>query len=260
MFELAGKQIDSRFLLGTAQYPSPEHLRRAIEEADCDVITVSLRRQTLQDKANPYFDFLQTLPCHLLPNTAGCFSAQEAIVTAQMARELFNTDWIKVEVMGDEYTLQPDPFELVKAVEVLINDGFKVFPYCTADLVLCQKLVDLGCKILMPWAAPIGSGQGVREPDALRLLRERFPQLTLIVDAGIGKPSDATFAMELGMDAVLLNTAVAKASDPVLMARAFMHAIRAGRDAYEAGIMPKRDFAHASTPIVGKPFAAVETS
>jgi thiazole synthase len=189
-----------------------------------------------------------------LPNTAGCRSAREAVTLAQMARELFGTNWIKLEVVGDEHTLQPDPFELITATTELVRDGFEVFPYCTDDLVSCQRLLDAGCRILMPWGAPIGSGQGLINPHALRTLRARLPGVPLIVDAGIGSPADAVQAMELGYDAVLLNSAVAHARDPVQMARAFKLGIEAGRLAYAAGIMAQQDMAVASTPVTGRPF------
>jgi thiazole synthase len=190
----------------------------------------------------------------LLPNTAGCRSAREAVTLAHMARELLQTHWIKLEVVGDEHTLQPDPFELVRAATQLVKDGFEVFPYCTDDLVSCQRLLDAGCRILMPWGAPIGSGQGLLNPWALRTLRARLPDATLIVDAGIGAPSHAALAMELGFDAVLLNSAVAHATDPVGMATAFRHAIEAGRLGWRSGLIAPQDMAVASTPVAGRPF------
>jgi thiazole synthase len=190
----------------------------------------------------------------LLPNTAGCRSARDAVNLAKMAREMFDTHWIKLEVIGDEYTLQPDPFELVDAARQLVRDGFEVLPYCTDDLVSCQRLLDAGCKVLMPWGAPIGSGQGLLNPTALRTLRARLPDVTLVVDAGIGSPRDAVQAMELGFDAVLVNTAVSQAKDPVRMARAFRLGVEAGRLAYEAGIMAKQEMAVPSTPVTGQPF------
>lgn len=253
MLTLANKTIASHFLLGTAQYPSPEILQKAIKAANTDVITVSIRRQKPATN-NPFWDYLKTCDCHILPNTAGCFSAKEAIVTAQMARELFATNWIKLEVIGDDHTLQPNPLELIKASKELIKQGFQVFPYCTDDLVCCQALVDLGCDILMPLAAPIGSGKGILNPYALRLLRQRFSDITLIIDAGIGKPSQAAAVMEMGMDGVLLNTAVALAHDPINMASAFAKAIESGHQAYQAGLMPSRDMARSSTPLLGKAF------
>jgi thiazole synthase len=254
MWKIGEQQLSSRLLLGTARYPSPQILCDAIKEAQPEVITVALRRQMPTANKNEFWQLLQSLNRFILPNTAGCFSVKEAVTTAQMARELFQTNWIKLEVIGDDYTLQPDPFGLVEAAAILIKDGFEVLPYCTDDLILCQRLVDCGCKILMPWASPIGSGKGIINEYALQLLRDRFREQTLIVDAGIGKPSDAVRAMELGYDAVLLNSAVANAADPVKMADAFARAIHAGRLGYEAGLMAPQQMATASTPVVGKPF------
>ena len=203
---------------------------------------------------NDFYQLIKSSGARLLPNTAGCRSAREAITLAQMARELFSTNWIKLEVVGDEHTLQPDPFELVTATAELVRDGFEVFPYCTDDLVSCQRLLDAGCRILMPWGAPIGSGQGLVNPYALRTLRARLPGVPLIVDAGIGSPADAVQAMELGYDAVLLNSAVAHARAPEQMARAFKLGIESGRLAHQAGIMAQQDMAVASTPVTGRPF------
>jgi thiazole synthase len=250
-----GQQLNSRLFIGTALYPSPSIMVEAIQNSQAEVITVSLRRQTAQNKhsGEQFWQMIESMNCHLLPNTAGCYSVKEAVNTAQMARELFNTDWIKLEVLGDSYTLQPDPFALLEACKILINDGFKVFPYCTDDLVLCQKLAELGCEVLMPWGAPIGSGQGLLNPFALATLRARLPQMTLLVDAGIGRPSDAVQAMELGFDGILLNTAVAEALNPPQMAASFAQAVNAGRLAFEAGVMPKRDNAKPSTPNVDQP-------
>lgn len=261
MWSLADKIFSSRLLLGTAQYPSLSIMQDAIVASGAKIITLALRRQAPQAAAGTQFwDCIKQLNCQLLPNTAGCHNAQEAVTTAQLARELFETHWIKLEVIGDAYNLQPDPFELVKAAKILIADGFEVFPYCTDDLVLCQRLRDAGCRILMPWAAPIGSGKGILNPHALTTLRARLPDTTLIIDAGIGKPSHATQAMELGFDAVLLNTAVANAHQPVLMASAFRDAVQAGRSAYEAGMMPERDFAQPSTSLIDTPFWQQESN
>lgn len=255
MWQLADKRLSSRLLLGTAQYPSLEMMNQALITAATEVVTVALQRQSPKNKGGELFwNNIKALNCHLLPNTAGCHNANEAIAIAEMARELFNTHWIKLEVIGDDYTLQPDPFELVEAAKVLIEKGFEVFPYCTDDLVLCQRLVDCGCRILMPWAAPIGSGKGLINPYALEVLRNRFPNLTLIIDAGIGKPSHAVQAMELGFDGVLLNTAISLAGDPVLMAGAFRDAVIAGHVAYTAGLIPIRNMAHASTSLLDTPF------
>jgi thiazole synthase len=254
-FMLAGKPLQSRLLLGTAGYPSPQVLREAIAASGTQVVTLGLKRQLAAGGAdNGFIDIIRGSGAHLLPNTAGCRTAREAITLAHMARELLDTHWLKLEVVGDEHTLQPDPWELVIAAAQLVRDGFEVFPYCTDDLVSAQRLVDAGCRILMPWGAPIGSGQGLLNPWALRTLRARLPGLTLIVDAGIGAPSHAVQAMELGFDAVLLNSAVAQAADPVGMARAFGLAVEAGRLGHRSGLLVPQDMAVASTPVGGRPF------
>ena len=258
-FHIAGIELESRFFLGTAQYPSPEVLQLAIKASGAQVVTVGLKRQLAQgdgtgSAANDFYGIIRDTGVRLLPNTAGCRAAREAVTLAHMARELFDTPWIKLEVVGDEYTLQPDPFELVKAATELVRAGFEVFPYCTDDLVTCQRLLDAGCRILMPWGAPIGSGQGLLNPHALRTLRARLPGVPLIIDAGIGSPRDAVQAMELGFDAVLLNSAVAQAHAPVQMARAFKLGIEAGRLAFEAGIMAQQAMAAPTTPVTGRPF------
>lgn len=253
-WQVYGQRLSSRLFLGTALYPSPQLMCESIQASGAEVITVSLRRQQAgAGGGEQFWELIESLNCHLLPNTAGCYSAAEAVKTAHAARALFQTDWIKLEVLGDSYNLQPDPFALLEAAKTLINDGFKVFPYCTDDLVLCQRLADIGCEVLMPWGAPIGTGQGLLNPYALKILRERLPEIPLLVDAGIGKPSDAVMAMEMGYDGILLNTAVAEALQPVTMATAFSQAIRAGRLAYEGGVMPKRDNAKASTPTLDQP-------
>lgn len=253
--------LTSRFLLGTAAYPSPEQLRQAIIASGTQVVTLGLKRSLARpDEAGSHAwvqiirDTAQAQGAHLLPNTAGCRSARDAINLAHMARELLGTHWVKLEVVGDEQTLQPDPAELLQAARELVRDGFEVLPYCTDDLVTGLRLVDAGCRVLMPWAAPIGSGLGLLNPWALRTLRARLPDITLIVDAGLGAPSHATAAMEMGMDAVLLNSAVAHAKDPVRMAQAFRHAVIAGRTGYESGLMPASDVAVATTPVGGQPF------
>ncbi len=246
-----GTEISSRLLLGTAQYPSPKVLTDAIRACGTEIVTVSLRRESAGGSGDGFWQALRDTGCHILPNTAGCHTAQEAVTTAQMARDVFGTNWIKLEVIGHSDTLQPDVFALVEAARVLAQDGFQVFPYTTDDLVVGEKLLDAGCELLMPWGAPIGSGQGLRNPDALRAMRAHFPDTPLIVDAGIGRPSDACLAMEFGMDAVLLNTAVAKAGDPVGMAVAMTGAIKAGRAGFVADPMDPRDMAVPSTPILG---------
>jgi thiazole synthase len=253
-FQLAGVTLSSRFLLGTAGYPSPDVLHRAIEASGAEIVTVGLRRQLSGGGDNGFVEVIRASGARLLPNTAGCRSAREAVTLSHMARELLGTHWVKLEVIGDEHTLQPDPFELVDAAAQLVKDGFEVFPYCTDDLVTCQRLLDAGCRLLMPWGAPIGSGQGLINPFALRTLRARLPGVPLVVDAGIGAPSHAAQAMELGFDAVLLNSAVAQSADPVKMARAFRLAIDAGRAGHEAGLIAAQDMAVASTPVSGRPF------
>lgn len=249
--QIYGEELSSRLLLGTAQYPSPAVLMEAIQTSGCGVVTASLRRETAHGSGAGFWDMLQQTRARILPNTAGCHSVQEAVSTAQMAREVFGTNWIKLEVIGHVDTLQPDVFALVEAAQILCADGFEVFPYTTDDLVVGERLLDAGCQVLMPWGAPIGSGQGLRNPDALRSMRAHFPDVPLIVDAGIGRPSDACQAMELGMDAVLLNTAVAKAGAPAEMAQAMAQAITAGRAAYLADPMEPRDVAVPSTPLLG---------
>ncbi len=255
MWQLADKKLSSRLLLGTAQYPSLNILQQAIKACATEVITVSLSRQRINlDAADHFFQLLKDTGCQFLPNTAGCRTAKEAVTMAEMAREIFSTSWIKLEILGDDYSLQPNLFELLVATKELVNKGFEVFPYCTEDLVACQKLVDQGCNILMPWGSPIGSGKGLLNPYALETLRFRFPNTTLIVDAGIGKPSQAAQAMEMGFDGVLLNSAVALSADPIAMASAFKHAVIAGQEAFDAGIMPERNCAHPSTSLIDTPF------
>lgn len=250
--------LTSRFLLGTAKYPSPQVLADAIAASSTQIVTVGLKRQLAAGGDNSFVEIIRaamkTQGAHLLPNTAGCRTAREAVQLAHMARELYGTPWVKLEVIGDDYTLQPDPQELVEAARQLARDGFTVFPYCTEDLVTCKRLLDAGCPLLMPWGAPIGSGQGLVNPFALRLLRERLPDVVLIIDAGLGAPSHAAQALEMGFDAVLLNSAVSQSPDPVRMAGAFRLAIEAGRAAHCAGVMARQDFAVATTPVTGDPF------
>ena len=257
-WQIADAALESRFFLGSAGYPSPDNLREAIMASGAEVVTLGLRRQLGADPHartdNGFVEVVRSTGVRLLPNTAGCRSAREAVTLAMMSRELLDTHWIKLEVVGDEQTLQPDPFELAEAADALVREGFEVFHYCTDDLVSCQRLLDVGCRILMPWGAPIGSGQGLLNPWALRTLRARLPDVPLVVDAGLGAPSHAAEAMELGFDAVLLNSAVAQSHDPVKMAGAFRDAIRAGRAGFEAGLIAPQDMAVASTPVTGRPF------
>lgn len=252
---LYGQTFQSRLMLGTSRYPSPRVLHDTVLQAKPAMLTASLRRQNVasNNTSNRFWDMLRQLGVPVLPNTAGCHSVQEVITTAQMAREVFETCWIKLELIGDDYTLQPDILNLVEAASRLIKDGFKVLPYCTEDLVLCQRLVDAGCQAIMPWAAPIGTGKGPINPYALRTLRERL-SVPMIVDAGLGLPSHACQVMEWGFDGVLLNTAVAMAQDPVNMANAFAYATQAGRAAYLSGAMTEQRSAQPSTPVLGTPF------
>src|ERR1700732_4080282 len=254
---LYGQSFTSRLLLGTARYDSPSLLSDAICAADPAMLTVSVRRQisASKDTGQSFWSFLRDTQRVILPNTAGCLTAREAVRTACMARELFQTNLIKLEVIGDEVNLQPDPFGLVDAATELVKLGFQVLPYCTEDWVLCRRLMDAGCEALMPWAAPIGTGQGPRNPRALRELRQRAPQIPLIIDAGIGLPSHACQVMEWGFDGVLLNTAVSRASDPIRMAKAFADSVRAGRGAFLAGPMVTQELAVPSTPEFGRPFS-----
>jgi thiazole synthase len=259
--KLYGQEIGSRLLIGTALYPSPAIMQEAIRASGAEIVTVSLRREAAGGKAgNAFWTIISSLGVKVLPNTAGCRTVREAVTTAQMARELFNTPWVKLEVIGDDETLQPDVVGLVEAAEILARDGFEVFPYCTEDLTVIGRLIDVGCQVVMPWASPIGSAKGILNPYLLKTLRTRFPDIPMIIDAGLGAPSHAAEALEMGFDAVLLNTAVAKAQDPVAMARAFKLAVEGGRLGYEAGLMEARDFASPSTPVVGTPFWHAATS
>ncbi len=249
--------IASRLILGTALYPSPKVMADSVRAAGATIVTVSLRRESGAGRAGESFwALIRDLGVTVLPNTAGCRTAKEAITTAQMAREVFGTSWVKLEVIGEDDTLYPDPFGLVEAAGVLARDGFQVFPYCTEDLVVAERLLGAGCEVLMPWGAPIGSGRGLNNRFGLRALRGHFPGVPLVIDAGLGTPSHAAEAMELGYDAVLLNTAIAKAVDPVAMARAFALGVEAGRMAFEAGAIEPRDMASPSTPVIGRAFDA----
>ena len=257
---LYGTRLSSRVLVGTAAYPSPEVMASAVKAAGAEIVTVSLRREAAGGQVGARFlEIISALAPHVLPNTAGCKTARDAITTAQMARELFGTSWIKLEVIANDDTLQPDVFGLVEAAGVLSREGFKVFPYTTEDLSVAERLLRAGCEVIMPWASPIGTGRGIINETGLKTLRAYFPDTPLIVDAGIGAPSHAAHAMELGYDAVLLNTAIAKAADPVQMAAAFAEAVSAGRRGWRAGLMMQRDMAVPSTPVAGTPFFDFES-
>ncbi len=251
---LYDRTYHSRMMLGTALYPSPAVMREAIRAAEPALVTVSLRReQNLGAGRGPgFWDELRDLGVDFLPNTAGCHTVKEAVTTAHMGRELLGTPFVKLEVIGHADTLQPDVYGLVEAARILTEEGFQVLPYTTEDLVVADRLLEAGCQVLMPWASPIGSGLGLNNRYGLRSLRAQFPDTTLIVDAGLGRPSHAAEALELGYDGVLLNTAVASSGDPVGMARAFRLAVEAGRLAFEAGAMEPRDMAAPSTPVFGR--------
>lgn len=253
MLDLYGTKIASHLLLGTARYPSPAVLADAVRRSQTEIVTVSLRREAAGGRnGGAFFDVIRELGVHVLPNTAGCHGVSEAVLTAKMAREVFRTNWIKLEVIGNHDTLQPDVFALVEAARILAGEGFEVFPYTTDDLVVAERLLAAGCKVLMPWCAPIGSAAGPLNLSALRSMRAHFPDVPLIVDAGIGRPSHAVAVMELGFDAVLLNTAVAGAGNPASMAEAFAKAIDAGRQGFAAGMLEPRDMAVPSTPLIGR--------
>ncbi|ALG90427.1 MULTISPECIES: thiazole synthase [Actibacterium] len=255
MVAFYGTELSSRLMLGTAQYPSPAVLAEAFRRSGAGIATLSLRREAGGDQAGAdFWALVRDLGVRVLPNTAGCHSAREAVTTAQMARELFGTPWIKLEVIGHADTLQPDPFALVEAARILTDDGFQVFPYTTEDVVLADRLLAAGCEVLMPWGAPIGTGLGLTNIYGLRTLRAQFPDVPMVVDAGLGLPSQAAMAMEMGFDAVLLNTAVARAGDPAAMAEGFAKAVAAGRLAHEADPMEPRDMAAPSTPVIGRAF------
>lgn len=247
-----GTQLLNPLMLGTAQYPSPAILEQAFRESGAGVATVSLRRES--GAGQTFWQMIRDLGVLILPNTAGCHTVKEAVTTAHMAREVFDTKWIKLELIGHTDSLQPDVFQLVEAARILTEDGFQVFPYTTDDLIVGERLLEAGCEVLMPWGAPIGSGRGLNNEYALRAMRAEFPDVPLVIDAGIGLPSHAAHAMELGYDAVLLNTAVARAGDPVMMAKAMMQAIEAGQLAHQADPIEARDMAEPSTPVVGKAF------
>ena len=257
-----GTAVSSRLLLGTARYPSPAVLSKCIEKSQSEIATVSLRREAISRDVknqfqNRFWDHLKELDRLILPNTAGCFSAAEAIVTARMARDLFETSWIKLEVVKSALTLEPDHAGLVEAARVLAAEGFKVFPYTTTCIDLGKALVDAGCEVLMPWASPIGTGQGLSNSRDLETYRNSFAEFTLVVDAGIGRPSHATAAMEIGYDAVLVNTAIATAADPIKMSEAFGEAVRSGRNGFKSGLMTPRNIAVPSTPMEGLAFSAI---
>lgn len=249
---IAGREFRSRLIVGTGKYRTFPEMARAIEASGADMVTVAVRRVNLTDKTKEsLLDHLDRSKYFLLPNTAGCYSADEAIRAARLAREVGLSDWVKLEVIGDQQTLFPDTAELLRATEILANEGFRVLPYTTDDLIVARRLIDAGAAAVMPLGAPIGSGMGIQNEANLRILRERVTEVPLIIDAGVGTASDAAVAMELGADGVLMNTAIAEAQDAVLMAEAMRAGVEAGRKAYLAGRIPKKLYATASSPLAG---------
>ncbi len=250
LFELAGKSLNSRLIIGTGKYRSFNEMKGAHSASGAEMVTVAVNRVPLDRKVESFLDHLDPA-MKILPNTAGCYDADHAIRTARLAREALETDWVKLEVIGDEVTLLPDNEQTLEAAKVLVAEGFIVLPYFSDDLIMAKKLLDAGCAAVMPLAAPIGSGLGVQNPANLKIMREQLPDATIIVDAGVGTASDAAIAMELGADAILMNTAIAEAKDAAKMAEAMKLAVHAGRLAFESGRMPKRLYASASSPIEG---------
>ena len=248
-FTLAGRQLESRLILGTAGFPNQQVMLDALRASGSQVVTASIRRISLEGYAESLVGLLGD-DYLLLPNTAGCETVRDAVLTAQLAREALECDWVKLELIGDRETLYPDVVQLVEAAEILVKEGFQVLPYCTDDPVVCRRLVDVGCAVVMPLGSPIGSGLGLCNPTNLELITADCP-VPVILDAGIGTASDAALAMELGCDGVMINSAIAKAHDPVAMARAMARAVEAGRLAASAGRIPKRGYAEPSSPQLG---------
>lgn len=249
---IAGRQFRSRLIVGTGKYRSFAEMRRCHEASGADMVTVAVRRVNLTDRSKEsLLDYIDRSKIFILSNTAGCYTAEDAVRTAMLAREVGLSNWVKLEVIGDEKTLFPDVFGLVEATRTLVQEGFVVLPYTNDDLIAAKRLIDAGAAAVMPLAAPIGSGLGVQNPANLRILREQITSVPLIVDAGVGTASDAAIAMELGADAILMNTAIAAAEDSEKMARAMKLGVEAGRLAYEAGRMEKKLYAAASSPLAG---------
>ena len=251
-FVIAGREFKSRLILGSGKYESFELMRASLEAAGTDMVTVAVRRVNLNDRSKEsLLDHIDTKKYHILPNTAACYTAEEAIRTAMLAREVLDTPWVKLEVIGDQKTLFPDNQGLLEATRALVREGFIVLPYFNDDLIVARRLVDEGAAAVMPLAAPIGSGLGIQNLTNLRILREQITEVPLIVDAGVGTASDATLAMELGVDGILMNTAIAEARDPLRMAEAMKLGVRAGRLAYQAGRIARKLYASASSPLDG---------
>ncbi|MCY7347015.1 MAG: thiazole synthase [Pyrinomonadaceae bacterium] len=250
LFELAGKTFSSRLIIGTGKYRSFDEMQAAHTASGAEMVTVAVNRVPLDREVESFLDYLSP-QMQILPNTAGCYDAEHAIRTARLAREALETDWIKLEVIGDKITLLPDNEQTLAAAKVLVKEGFIVLPYFSDDLIMAKKLLDVGCPCVMPLAAPIGSGLGIQNPANLKIMREQLTNAIIIVDAGVGVPSDAAMALELGADAILMNTAIAEAGNSEQMAAAMNYAVKAGRLAYLSGRMPKRLYASASSPIEG---------
>lgn len=247
---IAGREFKSRLMVGTGKYSSFQQTAEALEVSGAEIITVAVRRVNLDRSKESLLDYIDPKKYTLLPNTAGCYTAEDAIRTCRLAREAGMSDFVKLEVLGDEKTLFPDNEQLLAAAKVLVAEGFTVLPYCSDDVILCKKLEDLGCAAVMPLGAPIGSGLGIRNPYNIRIIMENV-SVPVIVDAGVGSASDAAIAMELGCDGVLMNTAIACAQDPIAMARAMKLAVEAGRLSYKAGRIPRKLYANASSPLDG---------
>ncbi|MBI4463238.1 MAG: thiazole synthase [Acidobacteria bacterium] len=249
---IADKEFRSRLIIGTGKYRSFPEMARCLEASGAEVVTVAVRRVNVTDRSKEsLLDYIDTKKFFILPNTAGCYTTDEAVRTARLGREVGLSNWVKLELIGDEKTLFPDNVALLEATQTLVREGFVVLPYTNDDLVTCLRLLDAGAAAVMPLGAPIGSGMGIQNLSNLRILRERITQVPLIVDAGVGTASDAAIAMELGADGVLMNTAIAQAQDPLAMAQAMQHAVEAGRLAYLAGRIPKKLYASASSPLEG---------
>ena len=252
VLRIANREFRSRLIVGTGKYKSFPEMARALDAAGAEIVTVAVRRVNLTDRAKEsLLDYIDREKYFILPNTAGCYTADEAVRAARLAREVGLSNWVKLEVIGDERTLFPDNFELIKATEVLVREGFVVLPYTNDDLISAKRLIDAGAAAVMPLGAPIGSGLGIQNVSNIRILREMIMAVPLILDAGVGTASDAALAMELGVDAVLMNTGIAGAEDPILMAEAMRDAVTAGRKAYHAGRIPKKLYATASSPLTG---------
>jgi thiazole synthase len=248
---IAGRAFQSRLIVGTGKYKDGSETQAAIEASGAEMVTVAVRRVNLDRSSESLLDYIDPQRYFLLPNTAGCYTAEEAIRAARLGREVGLSDWVKIEVIGDQQTLYPDIQATLEATRVLVKEGFTVLPYTSDDIVFAKRLIDVGAAAVMPLGAPIGSGLGLQNTANLRILRELITEVPLIVDAGVGTASDAAVAMELGFDAVLMNTAIAQAKDPLLMAEAMQHAVLAGRQAFLAGRMPRKLYATASSPLEG---------